>query len=188
LIREAFGEGRLSYSQVRALTRVEKVVEEEKLLSLARHATAAQLERLVRAYRGVVARAEAAEHGGPERWVRWSHADDGSLLLQARLPAEEGAVVLEALQAGVERLGAAAEAPAYGAPALEAASAEAPEGGAPAVERASAEAPPTDGAAVDPVSAEARAASPEAAEAASAEAPRADGAAVEPAFGGSARQ
>ena len=57
LIRGAFAEGRLSYSQVRALTRVEKVEREEELLSLARHATAAQLERLVRAYRGVVARA-----------------------------------------------------------------------------------------------------------------------------------
>ena len=111
LIRAAFAEGRLSYSKVRALTRVEKVVAEEQLLSMARHATAAQLERLVRAYRGVVARARAAEDGGPERWVRWDHADDGSLLLRARLPAEEGAVVLEALQAGVERLGASAEAP-----------------------------------------------------------------------------
>ena len=124
LIREAFAEGRLSYSQVRALTRVEKVVAEEELLALARHATAAQLERLVRAYRGVVARARAAEEGGPERWVRWDHADDGSLLLQARLPAEDGAVVLEALQAAVDRLGASAEAPA--ADASEPASAESP--------------------------------------------------------------
>src|SRR5918992_5791352 len=115
LIRAAFAEGRLSYSKVRALTRVEQVVDEESLLSMARHATAAQLERLVRAYRGVVARAKAAEYGGPERWVRWDHADDGSLLLRARLPAEEGAVMLEALQAGVERLGASAEAPVSGA-------------------------------------------------------------------------
>ena len=120
LIRGAFAEGRLSYSQVRALTRVEKVAAEEELLSLARHATAAQLERLVRAYRGVVARARAEEDGGPERWVRWDHADDGSLLLRARLPAEEGAVVLAALQAGVERLGASAEAPVVEGTAVEA--------------------------------------------------------------------
>src|SRR5918999_1651032 len=126
LIREAFAEGRLSYSKVRALTRVESVVEEEKLLSLARHATAAQLERLVRAYRGVVARAKAAEYGGPERWLRWDHADDGSLLLRARLPAEEGAVMLEALRAGVERLSASGGAPAAEARALNPVSAEAP--------------------------------------------------------------
>ena len=107
LIRGAFAEGRLSYSQVRALTRVEQVVREEELLSLARHATAAQLERLVRAYRGVVARSRAAADGGPERYVTWDHADDGSLLLHARLPAEEGAIVLAALQAGVDVGGAA---------------------------------------------------------------------------------
>src|SRR5215216_5824575 len=126
-IRAAFADGQLSYSQVRALTRVEKVDKEEELLSLARHATAAQLERLVRAYRGVAARARAAEYGGPERHVTWSYADDGSLVLRARLPADEGAVVLAALDAGVDRLiaerDASAEAPA---PAPEHASAEAP--------------------------------------------------------------
>jgi hypothetical protein len=128
LIRGAFAEGRLSYSQVRALTRVENVEREEELLSLARHATAAQLERLVRAYHGVVARARVAAGGGPDRYVTWDHADDGSLLLRARLPAEEGAVVLAALQAAVER-GASAEALAAapasaGPPAVAAASAD----------------------------------------------------------------
>ena len=137
LIRGAFAEGRLSYSQVRALTRVENVEREEELLSLARHATAAQLERLVRAYRGVVARARVGDGGRPERYVTWDHADDGSLLLRARLPAEEGAVVLAALQAALER-SASAEAPLIeGAPAAGGASAEAPTG-----EPASAEASP----------------------------------------------
>ena len=124
LIRGAFAEGRLSYSQVRALTRVENVEREEELLSLARHATAAQLERLVRAYRGVVARARVAAGGGPDRYVTWDHADDGSLLLRARLPAEEGAVVLAALQAAVER-GASAEASVIEGTPMEAASADA---------------------------------------------------------------
>jgi hypothetical protein len=124
LIRGAFAEGRLSYSQVRALTRVENVEREEELLSLARHATAAQLERLVRAYHGVVARARVAAGGGPDRYVTWDHADDGSLLLRARLPAEEGAVVLAALQAAVER-GASAEASVIEGAPMEAASADA---------------------------------------------------------------
>ena len=44
----------------------------------------------------------------PERYVTWDHADDGSLLLRARLPAEEGALVLAALEAGVERAAARA--------------------------------------------------------------------------------
>jgi hypothetical protein len=102
LIRAAFAEGRLSYSKVRALARVENVEREEELLSLARHATAAQLETVVRAYRGVVATARAAAGGGPERYVTWSHDDDGSLLLRARLPAEEGELVLAALEAAGE--------------------------------------------------------------------------------------
>jgi hypothetical protein len=123
LIRGAFAEGRLSYSQVRALTRVENVEREEELLSLARHATAALLERLVRAYHGVVARARVAAGGGPDRYVTWDHADDGSLLLRARLPAEEGAVVLAALQAAVER-GASAEASVIEGAPMEAASAD----------------------------------------------------------------
>jgi hypothetical protein len=49
-IRAAFAAGRLSYSKVRALTRVENVAREEILLRLAEHATAAQLERMLRAY------------------------------------------------------------------------------------------------------------------------------------------
>src|SRR5829696_3830558 len=138
-IRAAFADGQLSYSQVRALTRVEKVDKEEELLSLARHATAAQLERLVRAYRGVVVRARVAERGGPERFVTWSHDDDGSLVLRARLPAEEGAVVVAALEAGVDGLVAAHDASAEAPRRDEDASAEAP-----VRERASAEALPRD--------------------------------------------
>ena len=115
LVRTAFAEGRLSYSKVRALTRVEEVEREEELLSLAEHATAAQLERLVRAYRGVV----AVERSEPERWVSWSHDADGSMLLRARLTAEEGALVIDALEAAREaawesvepEMGASAEAP-----------------------------------------------------------------------------
>src|SRR6187200_3019397 len=104
LIRAAFARGELSYSKVRALSRVENVTREEELLELAQHATAAQLERVVRGYRGVVAVESAAAGGGPERYVSWSEDDDGSFVLRARLPAEEGALVLAALQAAEERL------------------------------------------------------------------------------------
>jgi hypothetical protein len=96
LVRAAFADGRLSYSKARALTRVEEVEREDELLALAEHASAAQLERLIRAYRGVV----AVEREQPERWVSWSYDVDGSLLLRARLPAEEGAQVVAALEAG----------------------------------------------------------------------------------------
>jgi Domain of unknown function (DUF222)/HNH endonuclease len=104
LIRAAFARGELSYSKVRALSRVEGVEREEELLGLARDATAAQLERIVRAYRGVVAAERVAAGGAPDRYVSWTEDDDGSLLLRARLPAEEGALVLAALEAAAERL------------------------------------------------------------------------------------
>src|SRR5919206_3388934 len=49
-IRAAFGSGELSYSQVRALTRAATPELEPTLLEIARYATAAQLERTLRAY------------------------------------------------------------------------------------------------------------------------------------------
>ncbi len=107
VVRAAFARGELSYSKARALTRVENVEREEDLLELARHATASQLERLVRGHRRVVATERAAAGGRPERWVSVEHDDDGALLLQARLPAEEGALVLAALDAARDELAAA---------------------------------------------------------------------------------
>jgi hypothetical protein len=104
LIRAAFAEGELSYSKVRALTRVETIEREQDLLDLARHATAQQLERLLRAYHGVVAAERAAAGEPPERWIAFDHADDGSLLLRGRLPAEEGALVMAAIEAARDRL------------------------------------------------------------------------------------
>jgi hypothetical protein len=106
-IRAAFAAGRLSYSKVRALTRVENVQREDILLMLAEHATAAQLERLLRAHRSVVRVDQAAAGRTPRRFVTWEHDDDGSLLLHARLPAEEGEIVLAALNAGIDHLRAA---------------------------------------------------------------------------------
>ena len=107
VVRAAFARGELSYSKARALTRVENVEREEDLLELARHATASQLERLVRGHRRVVATERAAAGGRPERWVSVEHDDDGALILHARLPAEEGALVLAALDAARDELAAA---------------------------------------------------------------------------------
>jgi Domain of unknown function (DUF222)/HNH endonuclease len=97
LIRECFATGELSYSKVRALTRVADGESEEELLRLARHATAAQLERMVRAARHVTA-AEANDLHETSflRWS-WDH-DDGSLRIEAKLAPEEGALFLQALE------------------------------------------------------------------------------------------
>jgi hypothetical protein len=50
-VREAFALGQLSYCKVRALTRVATAANEEGFVELARHATGAQLEKVVRGYR-----------------------------------------------------------------------------------------------------------------------------------------
>src|SRR3954447_20968432 len=64
LIHEAFSRGELSYSKVRAITRIADAESEEELLGLARALTAAQLERAVRAYRRVTIAESQAAHAG----------------------------------------------------------------------------------------------------------------------------
>ena len=53
VIRETFAAGALSYSKVRAITRIVTPESEVGLVGMARNATAAQIERLVAAYRRV---------------------------------------------------------------------------------------------------------------------------------------
>jgi hypothetical protein len=98
LLDEAFAQGRLSYSKVRAVTRVADRVDERTLLEQAQLHTAAQLERLVRGYR-------KADGAGLDqqrrRRARWFFDEDGMLVLTARLPSDEGALLVAALaQAG----------------------------------------------------------------------------------------
>ncbi|TML12367.1 MAG: DUF222 domain-containing protein, partial [Actinobacteria bacterium] len=102
LIHEAFGCGELSYARVRALTRVAEPEDERELLELARHLTAAQLERAVRAYRHVTA-AEADDlHAIAYAGYSWQQ--DGSLVVRARLAPEDGALFVRVLEASRERL------------------------------------------------------------------------------------
>ena len=55
----AFASGQLSFSKVRALTRIADGANEAELLELAHHATASQVEKLVRAYRCVLGSVES---------------------------------------------------------------------------------------------------------------------------------
>ncbi|MGH2950444.1 MAG: DUF222 domain-containing protein, partial [Solirubrobacterales bacterium] len=103
LIRASFGGGDLSYSKVRALTRVAGPETEADLLELARHATAVQTERIVQAYRGAIS-TEEANDAHERRFFSHSWEEDGSLSFRGRLDAEEGALLLRALEAGFDAL------------------------------------------------------------------------------------
>ena len=97
LIHDAFSRGKLSYAKVRALTRVADDETEEELLELARHLTAAQLDRAVRAYGRVTTADANVQHAAAYAGYYWD--DDGSLVLHARLAPEDGALFLRALEA-----------------------------------------------------------------------------------------
>ena len=103
-ISAAMAQGRLSYSKVRALTRVATAKTEETLLMIALHGTAQHVETLVRQYRRVQASVEldreARQFAG--RGLHYHYDDDGSLVLQARLPADAGALLIRALERAAE--------------------------------------------------------------------------------------
>ncbi len=102
-IRALFARGELSYSKVRALTRIAEGDSEADLIELARHATAAQLERIVRAARRVTsAEADQAQRGCFVRWY-WDE-DDGCLNIDAKLPPEDGVAFIRALEATQDAL------------------------------------------------------------------------------------
>jgi hypothetical protein len=104
LISASFASGELSFSKVRAVTRIADSENEKELLDLARYATAAQVEQLVRAYRSVErqVKREHATKQHASRELNYYYDDDGSLVIRARLPADEGAVVLQALNAAMD--------------------------------------------------------------------------------------
>jgi hypothetical protein len=100
LAREAFARGELSYCKVRALTRVAVPEIEADLVEIARHATGAQLEKLVRGYgRALTATVGTAQQAHEQRHLSFSWEDDGSLRVEGRLTADEGALVMAAVAA-----------------------------------------------------------------------------------------
>ena len=104
LISAAMARGALSYSKVRALTRVATPQTEDTLLMIALHGTAHHVETLVRRYRRAQEAAELSREALQfnNRRVSYFYDDDGSLVLNARLPAETGAVLVKALEVATE--------------------------------------------------------------------------------------
>jgi hypothetical protein len=103
-IAAEFSEGRLSYSKVRAMTRVATPENEDLLMTVARHGNASHVERLVSQYR----RAEKLQH--PDRAndiylareVSYYYDDDGCLVMKTKIPADQGEVIIKALEMAMD--------------------------------------------------------------------------------------
>ncbi len=103
LVQQAFAVGELSYSKVRALTRVASQKTEAELLELARHASGAQLEKLCRQYRQVLQATTSHAVAMQERQQLSTYWDeDGMLVVQGRLAPEDGAALMAALDQAAE--------------------------------------------------------------------------------------
>jgi hypothetical protein len=101
--KAALAAGRLSYSKVRALTRVATPVNEADLVVTALHSTGAQLDQLIAGIRraGTLGKVNARHEA---RSVRWSWDEEGCLVLKGRFPPEDGALVIAALTAARDSL------------------------------------------------------------------------------------
>ena len=105
-ISAAMERGHISYSKVREITRVGTPQNEDYLLMIAEHGTAAHVERLVRAYRRCQEAEELSREARQQqgRSVMFRHDDDGSLILTCRLTAETGARVMKAIDVALREL------------------------------------------------------------------------------------
>lgn len=89
-LHTAFADGKLSYSKVRALTRVATPEREEELLHVALSATAAQVELLVRTITHID-HSDNDTTGPIDSHARWRWNDDGTLSVTMRLRPIDGA-------------------------------------------------------------------------------------------------
>jgi hypothetical protein len=89
----------LSYSKVRAITRIARPETEQALVELAMAGTTSHVERVVRA-----ARQQSADPvvTTAQRTLSWHWDHDGMLVLRGRLTPAEGAAVVAAIEACVE--------------------------------------------------------------------------------------
>jgi hypothetical protein len=104
-VAEAFALTQLSYSKVRAISRVDDVEDEQALLSVALNSTASQLEQHVRQLRSAPsADLDVAERNHARRFLQHFFDDDGALRFFGSLPADTGAAFAEAIETTAERI------------------------------------------------------------------------------------
>jgi Domain of unknown function (DUF222)/HNH endonuclease len=105
-LKQALAHGELSYSRVRALTRVATPETEARLLAVGRAGTAEHVELIVRGWRRMDRKDEALEATRRHRH-RALHVypdGDGMVVIRGRLEPEVGAVIMQALAAARDAL------------------------------------------------------------------------------------
>jgi len=129
VVNEAFEKGELSYSKVRAMTRVATKDNENFLLMIADYGTAQQMEKLIGTFRSVclhdvgecdlryerVEQEYAAERSEQDfqeqaRSLFYYQDDDCMWVIKAKLAAEEGGLLVKLIQALGEQITADVEA------------------------------------------------------------------------------
>src|SRR5438094_5463567 len=105
-LAQALARGELSYSKVRALTRIASPEIEERLLKVGLAGTAEHVERIVRGWRRVDRKVEMDETARrhKHRTLHVYHDDDGMVIIRARLEPQAGAVLIQAIAAAREAL------------------------------------------------------------------------------------
>jgi hypothetical protein len=105
-ISASFSEGQISYSKVRAMTRVATPKNEEYLLHIAHHGTAAHVEKVVSNYRRgkrlEILFEENNRHA--HRELSWYMDGDGMWVFKGKFTAEQGALIAKALEGAMSEL------------------------------------------------------------------------------------
>ena len=105
-VSDTFSRGQISYSKVRALTRIATSDNEAELLQFAERSTAADLEQLCKEYR------QLEKLKNPEwpaiqyrmRRLGWYWDEEGMLVIEGRLPPAEGALFIRLVESMREEL------------------------------------------------------------------------------------
>ncbi|MCP4334070.1 MAG: DUF222 domain-containing protein, partial [Gammaproteobacteria bacterium] len=106
----AFEKGELSYSKVRAMTRIADETNEDYLLMVAKHGTAHHVEKLVSKFRSVKKLNAQDDVGAASsrditlnRELTHYYDDAGCLIIKARMPAEQGVLIVKALEMAMDK-------------------------------------------------------------------------------------
>ena len=104
-LSDAMRRGRVSYSKVRAVTRVATPENEEDLLYVALAGTASHVERIARAWRRIDRNVEQAEERRQQasRGLRTWVDEDGMVVVRGRLTPEVGSALRRALEAACDQ-------------------------------------------------------------------------------------